>query len=154
MALPVFLRSVVNELEALMDECTAYLNRETAELYTVRDEEAAAVEGALDPDDLPDWLLDELPTIREILESEIWLGLPTTFDIHEWSIMNDFACSIDDLDVRDELLRAIRGRGAFRYFKDSIHRLGIQQDWYDFRTAAFERIAADWLDEHGVPYTR
>jgi len=68
--------------------------------------------------------------------------------------MNDFACSIDDLDVRDELLLAIRGRGAFRYFKDSIHRLGIQQDWYDFRTAAFERIAADWLDEHGVPYTR
>ena len=154
MAVPVSLQSVVDELEGLTDECVAYLNRQTGELCTVRDEEAAAVEGDIDPDNLPDWLEDELPKIREILEADVWLPLPTTFDIHEWSIMDDFARSIDDSAARDELLGAIHGRGAFRCFKDSIHRHKMQEDWYDFRIAALERIAAGWLDEHGVPYTR
>lgn len=153
MALPVSLRSVVDELDGLMEECTVYLNRETGELYMIRDDEAAAVEDDL-LDELPDWLEDEVPKIREVVESGAWLPLPTTFDIHEWAIMDDFARSVDDPGLSDELLGALRGRGAFRYFKDTIHRHAIQQDWYEFRTAALERIAVDWLDEHGVAYVR
>lgn len=154
MATIVSLRRVVDELDALMDECTAYLNRQTGELYALQDEEAGAIEDDADPEDLPEWLCDEVPKIREVLESGDWLPLPTKFDIHEWAIMDAFARSIDDSELQDELLGAIRGRGAFRYFKDTVHRHGIQDDWYGFRTAALERIAADWLDGHGISYTR
>lgn len=153
MATVVSLGKVVDELDAMADECAAYLNRQTGELYTLPDEVAGMVEDDADPEDLAEWLGDEVPKVREILESEDWLALPTRFDIHEWAIMDGFARSIDDPGLQDELLGAIRGRGAFRYFKDTVHRRGIQEDWYGFRTAALERIAADWLDGHGISYT-
>jgi hypothetical protein len=154
MATVVSLRQVVDELDILTDESCAYLNRQTGELYALTDEVAGMVEDDADPEGVPEWLSDDVPKIREILESEDWLALPTTFDIHEWAIMDGFARSIDDSDLRDELLGAIRGRGAFRYFKDTIHRHEIQQDWYDFKSAALARMAADWLDGHGISYTR
>jgi hypothetical protein len=150
----VSLREVVDELDALADECIAYLNRQTGELYTLSDMVAGMVEDHADPEDLAEWLGDEVPRVREILESEDWLALPTRFDIHEWAIMDHFARSIEDPELQDELLGAIRGRGAFRYFKDTVHRHEIQQDWYDFKSAALARIAADWLDGHGISYTR
>jgi hypothetical protein len=149
----VSIRAVVEELDALIDEATAYLNRATGELRSFRDEEVSAVEdGELDL--VPEWLEDELPVIREILESEEWLALPTRFDIHEWAIMDGFARSIEDADLRDELTGSIRGRGAFRCFKDVLYRRGIQESWCRFRAEALARIAVEWLDEHGVPYVR
>lgn len=152
MAAKVSLKLVVEELDALTDETSAYLNRETGELYALGEEVAALVEDAVDPAELPGWLVDEAPKIREVLESEDWLPLPTRFDIHEWAIMDGFARSIADADVRDELLTAIRGRGAFRWFKDAVHRHGILQDWHVHRAAALGRIAAAWLEDHGVEY--
>jgi hypothetical protein len=153
MAVAVSLRRVVDELEVLMDGCTAYLNRETGDLYTLQDEEAGLVEDGANLEDLPEWQRDEVPMIREVLESEDWLPLPTRFDIHEWAIMDEFARSIDDSDLRDELLDAIRGAGAFRNFKDAIHRRGIHESWHSYRTTALGQIAVDWLDEHGISYT-
>ena len=44
------------------------------------------------------------------------------------------------------------GSCAFRMFKDAVRRLGIEQAWFDFREAAFEDIAKDWLEAHGIPY--
>jgi len=153
MAEVVSLRAVVEELDALSDESTAYLNRTTGELRSYRDDEVAAVEdGELDR--VPEWLEDELPKIREVLDSETWLALPTGFDIHEWAIMDTFARSVEDPELRDELAGALRGRGAFRYFKDVLHRHGVQQSWYRYRAAALTRIAAQWLDGHGVSYGR
>ena len=153
MAVEISLRAVVDELDGLLDESVAYLNRKTGEFYSVRDEEARMVEDSADPDDLPEWLGDEMPKIREVVEPGDWLPLPARFEIHEWAFMDDFARGHSDPDLREELLTALCGRGAFRAFTDAIHRLGIQQSWHDFKTAALGRIAADWLDEHGIPYT-
>ncbi|MBS3957500.1 MAG: hypothetical protein KGZ40_08250 [Clostridiales bacterium] len=153
MAGAVSLRAVVEELDALTDESTAYLNRATGELCSLRDDEVSAAEDG-DPDVIPDWLEGGLHRIREILESEEWLALPTRFDIHEWAIMDRFARSVEDTDLQDELADSLRGRGAFRFFKDVVHRRGIQQAWYRYRVEALARIAIEWLDESGVAYVR
>lgn len=50
MAATVSLHEVVDELEALIDESAAYLNRETGEVYSVRDEDAGLIEDGVDPD--------------------------------------------------------------------------------------------------------
>ncbi|WP_276662556.1 UPF0158 family protein [Syntrophomonas wolfei] len=52
----------------------------------------------------------------------------------------------------NELLYAIRGRGAFRRFKDKVQRLGIQQQWDKFREEAFKEIAIDWCEYNNIPY--
>ena len=154
MAVKVSLRSVADELEAQMDGCTAYLNRETGDLCTIGEEEARLAEDDADLDGLPDWQRSQVNQACEVLDSEEWLPLPTSFDVHEWAIMDELSRALDDPDLGDELLDAIRGTGAFRCFRDVLHRNGIEESWYGFKAAALAEIAADWLDGHGISYAR
>ncbi len=66
--------------------------------------------------------------------------------------MEDFCYSFDDQRIRGDLLDKITGRGAFRRFKDVIHFLGIEDEWYRFREDALRRIARDWLEENGIAF--
>ena len=154
MAVIVPLIKIVDELETLSTGWTAYLNRATGELFTIHGDEADVPDEDADPASLNDWEREYLAKVREIEESEDWLAMPTSFDIHEWAIMDDFSRTIEDARIRDELQQAIRGRGAFRYFKDTIYRHGVEHAWYAYRTAALEQIAIEWLDEHGIAYAR
>jgi hypothetical protein len=54
--------------------------------------------------------------------------------------------------MREELLDAIHGAGAFRMFRSTIRRLGIEKAWYRFRDQAIEEIAREWLEEHNLQY--
>jgi hypothetical protein len=76
--------------------------------------------------------------------------LPSKFDIHEWSIMNEFVCSVRDVVVREDLLRAIHGRGAFRAFKDLAIRHGLETDWYRFKADAITEIVTRWLEANSI----
>jgi hypothetical protein len=150
---PVSLKKVVDEIDLLPnDTWTAYLNRRTGELYTVTDELARAAD---DPDSplLEDWR-EEVPKVHEILGSDDWVELPTKFDLHEYRIMKGFCLAYPDEARREQLLEAISGRGAFRFFKSLVHRWGIQQQWYDYRDSEIERIVADWLEAEGIPYEK
>jgi hypothetical protein len=51
-----------------------------------------------------------------------------------------------------EIISAIRGRGAFRRFKDAICRYGIEDSWYQFRYEAFKKLAIEWCEHHNVLY--
>jgi len=51
MSIPVSLQDVVDELETISDESTAYLNRQTGELYTFTDDELRWAEGNHDSDE-------------------------------------------------------------------------------------------------------
>jgi hypothetical protein len=46
----------------------------------------------------------------------------------------------------------IRGRGAFRRFKDQIQAYGMAEEWYRYRDTALREIAVAWCEEHGIPY--
>src|SRR6266536_6148216 len=154
MAVVVSLRDFIEEMDLTTDEATAYINRKTGELITLTHEEAAMTE---DPDEAaaaPQWQQDFLPEAREVLDSEDYIPLPSKFEIHEWSIMERFARSHTDTAVSDELDAALHGRGAFRRFKDTVHRLGIADEWYRFRDAALEEIAIEFLEAHGIAYQR
>jgi Uncharacterised protein family (UPF0158) len=150
MPLPVQLKAVVDEMETGTDEWQAYINRKTGELASFG---ADALRAAED-DDPPGegWELDEWNECRRVLEDPDFIELPNQRDIHEYSIMERFSASRDDEGLRDRLLDAIAGRGAFRRFKDLVHREGIEDVWYRYRDDAVKQIAADFLEAHGIPY--
>jgi len=152
MPIPVKLSDVVDEMSLSSDEASTYLSRVTGEMVLVTAEERRAAEDPEDWDLLPGWQQEVMPKIQEALESEDYLKLPGKYEIHEWSIMEQFSYSVDDEEASGELLTAIHGPGAFRYFKDTVRRLGIQQDWYRFRDEALEEIARDWLLAHDIPF--
>ena len=150
---PVSLKSVVNEMDVISDDVTAYINKKTGELSAVSEEEANIIEAGNEDDEfIPEWQKEILPKVREVLESDDFVALPDQFEIHEYSIMERYCLSLSDEGLQDELLRAIRGSGAFRRFKDAIHRKEIQDDWYRFRCEVFKSIASDFLESEGITW--
>jgi hypothetical protein len=154
MAVIVSLSDVIEQMELTTDEATAYINRKTGELITLTHEEFALAEDPDEAEAAPQWQKELLPKAREVLASEDFIPLPSKFEIHEWSIMERFSQSLTDAAVSDELDAALHGRGAFRRFKDAVHRLGIADDWYRFRDAALDEIATEFLEAHGITYQR
>jgi hypothetical protein len=152
MSTTIPLKSIVEAFELLDDEVRCYLNPDTGEIRSIGDDEVRAFEeDAAVPDSLPAWQVEALKSAREVLDSTDWLSLPTKFDIHEWEIMDQFASSLPDAQ-RCELRDALRGRGAFRLFKMTIRRFGVEDGWFRFREEALADIARSWLEKHNLPY--
>ena len=150
----VSIKDVVNEMDVLSEEHSAFLNRHTGELVTLSSEELNAAEEDDDIDDYPEWQQDMIIKAKEVINSDDYLPLPSKFDIHEYHIMEDFCCSVVDDEIREGLLDKIRGRGAFRRFKDAIPMNGIEDEWYLFRQKELEKIAIDWLEDNQISYTK
>ena len=152
-ALRVKLQDILEGMDFQSDEQSSFLNLTTGEVVSITDEELRAAENDEPLEDFPEWQHDAIRIAGEILETEHYLPLPDRFEMHEYSLMERFCLSVDEEDIRDDLRNAIRGRGAFRYFKDRIHAYGIAEEWYRYRDAALREIAVAWCEEHGIPYT-
>jgi len=152
-ALRVKLSDIIEGMDFQSDERSSYLNTTTGEVVSITDEELRAAENDEPLADFPEWQHDTIRIARDIVETDHYLPLPDRFEIHEYHIMERFCLSVDDDDLRDDLCDALRGRGAFRRFKDSIQVYGIAEDWYRYRDAALREIAMAWCEEHGIPYT-
>jgi hypothetical protein len=151
MATVISLREVIEAMEITGDDCVSYLDPETGEIITVTEEERHLAEDE-SLEDVPEWQREMLPKIRAALESDRFLELPDRFDIHEWSIMDAFSRAQGSEQTQQELLDAIHGAGAFRTFRSTIRRLGMEQNWYKFREEALAEIARNWLEEHELSY--
>ena len=116
----VHLNDVIDALEMQFDESPFYLDVDAGRVVTVSED---LLREAEEPD-LPDWQKDEWEIAKRIVSTDRFRPLPTKFDVHEWGIMEDFSRSVASEGIRDDLLRAIHGAGAFRSFKDTVRRLG------------------------------
>ena len=45
----------------------------------------------------------------------------------------------------DVYKRQIHGRGAFRFFRATLERFGMETEWYHYRDAYRREIAIEWL---------
>ncbi len=151
---PVKLSAILDGLDIMSDETHAYLDTKMGEVVFVREELNLDEDEENDSEERGDWESEERQVARAVAEdTEGWyLALPSKFDIHEYSIMEDFCRSLEKEEASAELFHAIQGRGAFRRFKDGIHRLGIADRWYEFRDAALKEIAVDWCTAHEIAY--
>ena len=157
MSLPVKLSDVVEQLSIISNDLTAYLNRRTGELvmlpggsmFELEDDEFADEE---DLEEQPEWMREERAQTREVLDSDDYLALPGSFEIHEYKIMEDFCHAFEDAETSNRLLGLIRGPGAFGRFRSAIRTLGAENAWYQFREQALVEIAVDWLEANGIPY--
>jgi hypothetical protein len=141
MAGQVKLKDIIEGLEFLTEEGSSSLNTTPGEVVTITDEELRAAEHDAPLEDFPQWQHDALRIARDIVETEHYLPLPDRFEINEYQIMERFCLSVDDEEMRDDLCDAIRGRGAFRRFKDRMQAYGIAEDWYRYRDAALREMA-------------
>lgn len=132
----VKLTDIIDAIEMTNESSEYFLDMETGEIVWI-----------------DDWAMDqeEAEEISERLDEHGFCRLPTENDIHEYSIMEEFVDTLSG-SAYNRLSRAIRGRGAFRRFKDDIIEMGIEQDWYDFLSAAYKHIAIEWCEENNIEY--
>ncbi len=75
---------------------------------------------------------------------------PDKFDFHEYRQMERFIGTVESTPAAEELWRAIKGKGAFRFFKDTANRLGLLDQWYRYRDAAVKEYVLAWAEANQV----
>jgi hypothetical protein len=146
----VRLDDIVEALEIQFDEVSSYLDRDTGQVEAVSHDILRLAEAGEEEPDLPEWQKHEWQVAKQVVSTNRFEELPTKFEVHEWAIMQDFARSVESDGIREDLLRVIHGAGAFRNFKDTVRRHGIEPAWFAFRAEALRQIALQWCDENHI----
>lgn len=102
----------------------------------------------------PEWQREAAETARAIVEdkNDRFIHPPDKFDFHEYRHMQDFIRNLGNIRAADELASAIRGQGAFGRFKNSLHRLGLLDDWFKYREEVMKEFVIEWAEENKVAY--
>lgn len=121
----VNLMDVIDAMEMINDDETYYYNTQNEEIVY-----------ELNEDD----------------DYDFYIPLPTKYQINEYRIMSDFVRTIEDDNKRSWFENAIHGRGAFRFFRATLERFGMETEWYHYRDAYRREIAIEWCEKHGIVY--
>ncbi len=85
---------------------------------------------------------------EKIDNSKDYVRLPSQRELHEYGIMERFAETKNDIDLKNSL----RGRRPFRSFKDTAAAHGYIDEYYRYRTEAFADISRRWCKDNAIPY--
>lgn len=165
----------MNELELAFDnpsfELSYYLDLETGEVLLVTDEtrrmleriyeelpeetneESGEFEAIVSQRDLPDWIKEALVT-ADMVESgfgDRFIAIPRTESGTGYGDMEDFIDTVRNQGLQRRLAGAIRGRGAFRRFKDVLRDQPAEEErWFRFRDERARERILEWLEDEGI----
>lgn len=119
-----------------------------------------------DHSDLMSWWIDRRTGELHMLGDGMWDGEPVDEDFEpspdflridpigsreSYGDLEGFTANVRDPRAREQLERAIAGRGAFRRFKDTLQQFpDLRQAWFRFHDARTERRAIEWLRDEGL----
>lgn len=134
----VDLQKAVEAIEMIMDSSTDWFDVQTQEVIGVSEYMET----------------DEQEEIYDMIDADPdrYIRLPSQYDIHGYSIMEEFIDSLPNGKLKNDLYRAIRGKGAFRRFKDAVAYHGIREDWFAFEHQAYIEITKRWCRDHDLDY--
>jgi hypothetical protein len=102
---------------------------------------------------VPDWQGEIIVQAREVLRDSTgkrFLEIPGSFEFHEYRHMQRFVGTVEADDAAEALERALRGRGAFRRFKERADDFGVLEDWYAYRDSALREFFRHWAEREGL----
>ena len=151
----VKLSDLTDDLEISCEETSSYVDLQTGEVVAVWDSSLREAEEGDEKagEGLPDWRKKEFETARAIVASfgDRFIPAPTMYDFHEYRHMERFIGTVEDDEAVEQLHRAIKGRGAFRHFKNTASRLGLLERWFAYREAALKDFVRDWARAQEIP---
>src|SRR5690625_5137070 len=149
----VKLADIVDGMEAISYDNRVLINSESGEIVFILGEFLSKAEDEKPFDHMPEWQQEMMKLAHEIINHEDrYIALPEEYEVNDYEIMESFCYTVTDPNKEDALLISIRGRGAFRRFKDLIYELGLAGDWYDYRDEAYKQIAKEFCEDHDIRY--
>lgn len=145
----VKLADLIDAIEFHSDELQSFIHLKSGEICLISE---GAISIAEDEDgSYPEWQKEDIKTAKDYLEnSNDYLSLPSQHDANEYQMMEDFASNLEDEKMAGQLLISLRGKGAFRRFKDSVILLGIDNEWYSFRDERYKQFTIEWCKENEI----
>jgi hypothetical protein len=149
---PVKLVDLVSEIELQIDDTFTFINTKTGEVITLMREEIGAAEDEKPLENFPDWQRENIKKAISIIEDEdgVYVDFTLRNDYNEYDIVQDFIGTLVDEDIREKMIEAIQGRGAFRRFKDGIIEYGVDKHWYKYKESMIKELVIEWCKEHDI----
>jgi len=153
MSIKVKLKDIIEEMEIQFEESRSLLNIKTGEIVIVSSEDLRAAEDEQPFDHLPEWERENRMLAIDVVENfENYIELPTKYDVNEYEIIENFCLTVSDQRKKDSLSKAIKGKGAFRRFKDKIIEYALEDQWYLYRDECYKQIAIEWCQENKIDF--
>jgi len=107
---------------------------------------------------MPAFMTDEMMVGADAVidvdaEPDRWLRVPCEGSRAGWEDMATYVAGVADSRLREQLERAIEGKGAYRRFRDLIAGEGLTQAWRDFSDERQIGRAREYLAERGIRAT-
>jgi hypothetical protein len=133
-------REVAIAWEALEDafennapEVHSYLNLETGDVVRI-------VDGIAEP-----------ATHARIAVDAGYMRVDPVSSREQYRWMERFIATVEESELRQKLVAAIDGKGAFRRFKDVLMSFPIDRErWFTFRSERLRIAIESWLEAHGL----
>ncbi|MEH7126526.1 UPF0158 family protein [Bacillus sp. JJ1773] len=154
MNIQVKLQAIIEEMEIQFEESRTFLSIKTGEIIVVTSDDLRAAEDEEPFDHLPDWEQEDRKVANDVVENfENYKELPTKYELNEYEMLEDFCLTVSDQRKQDILLNVIKGKGAFRRFKDKIIDFEIEDKWYSYREERIKQIAIEWCLDNNINFS-
>jgi hypothetical protein len=166
--LKVDLEDLKDAFNSAFDEMQHYLDLETGEVILVTSDtrrqleallettEAEAVETineAIQNENIPDWQKDSLYSAAQVEFgfNSRFIEIPQADSRQGYEDMEIFIETVSNRNLRELLQVAIRGKGAFRRFKDVLATYPQERErWFQFHNQRLHQRVLDWLDDENI----
>ena len=149
----VKLQDIIDAVDFDSEMSESYLNRITGEVCVFSYEEIQAAEEDEDLSDSPEWYRDAVVLAKKYIENQDdYLALPEKYEFDEYRIMEMFILRIENQKQSDMLFQAIKGKAAFRRFKEVLERLALIDQWYKFKDQKLTDFVKLWCEENSIRF--
>ena len=97
---------------------------------------------------LPLWMEEEIELILDVIldKNKRYIRIPERYSSEAHQVMIDFLETSEELALKEELIHALNGKGAFRRFKDVlINYPKERKKWHGYNAQAMKRVITEWL---------
>jgi hypothetical protein len=151
-----YLDTKTGQVLMVTDETRNILRMTDLQHGSADDVEVFDLEAALKRAGISDWQQEAVMEAAQIdADSEFrYLEVPKRSSREDYEIMEDFIVTVEDEQLQDQLWRAIKGRGAFRYFRQVISEDENELErWYAYKESRLMEEMMDWLEMEEIEPT-
>jgi hypothetical protein len=130
---PIAWEALEDAFENNAPEVHSYLSLETGDVVRI-------VDGIAEPS-----------THARIAVDPGYMRIDPVSSREQYRWMERFIATVEDADLRQKLVGAIDGKGAFRRFKDVLIGFPVDRErWFAFRSERLRIAIEAWLEAHGL----
>ena len=136
-------------------EMRHFLDLETGEIVMITDEAARYAEQPPE-EELIGWMKDAVEEAERVEEGygTRYIRIPEADTRDSYRDMEAFIGTVRNSRLQDRLWQAIRGSGAFRYFKNVLYEHPVERKrWFAFQERCIHERVSWWLESENIEPT-